>query len=147
MPSFQATTISDVVEDLNRTYLLPSIQREFVWDSNQMLDLFDSVVRGYPIGSFLFWVVRDDYAKERIKYEFVEDYIEEAIYPSAIEGVTHHNKRYLDEYENTPNKLNLVLDGQQRLSTLYIGLKGTLTVRGYNQRRDKVNSWNRNNCI
>ena len=143
MSSFNTTTVSEIIEDLNYTYLLPAIQREFVWDPEQMLDLFDSIVREYPIGSFLFWRVSGDYAEERVKYKFVRDYIEGPIYPDEIEEVSYHNKRYKDEYNDTPNKLNLVLDGQQRLSTLYIGLKGTLTVRGYNRRRDRVDSWTR----
>ena len=108
-----------------------------------MLDLFDSIVREYPIGSFLFWRVSGDYAEEMVKYKFVKDYIEGPIYPDEIEEVSYHNKRYKDRYNDTPNKLNLVLDGQQRLSTLYIGLKGTLTVRGYNRRRDRLDSWTR----
>ena len=33
---------------------LPSIQRGFVWKSKQVEDLWDSILRGYPIGSFLF---------------------------------------------------------------------------------------------
>ena len=129
MASFTTTTVSDIIDDINYTYLLPAIQREFVWDKNQMLDLFDSIVRQYPIGSFLFWRVSGDYAEDRIKYKFTGNYIGEPIYPDELDEVSYHNMRYLDEYNNTPNKLNLVLDGQQRLSTLFIGLKGTLTTR------------------
>ena len=143
MGSFQTTTISEIIDEINYSYLLPSIQREFVWDPDQMLDLFDSIVRGYPIGSFLFWRVKDDYAKQRIKYRFVEDYITEPIYPDELEGVTHHNQRYRDDFNTLPKRLNLVLDGQQRLTTLHLGLTGTLTDRGYNRRRDRVDSWTR----
>ena len=41
----------------NNRYLLPAIQREFVWRPHQIERLFDSLMRGYPIGSFLFWRV------------------------------------------------------------------------------------------
>ena len=41
-----------------REYVLPAIQREFVWWPEQIECLFDSLMRGYPIGSFLFWMVR-----------------------------------------------------------------------------------------
>lgn len=141
MSSFQTTTISDIISDLNYSYLLPSIQREFVWDPNQMLDLFDSILRGYPIGSFLLWRVGGDYAENRVKYKFIEDYITEPIHPDELGSVTHHNPRYRDEFNSPPKKINLVLDGQQRLTTLYIGLQGTLTDRGYQRRRDRVDSW------
>ena len=38
-------------------YVLPAIQREFVWEPPKIVRLFDSLMRGYPIGSFLFWQV------------------------------------------------------------------------------------------
>ena len=36
-------------------YAIPSFQRDFVWKKEQILDLFDSISRGYPIGSILLW--------------------------------------------------------------------------------------------
>jgi uncharacterized protein with ParB-like and HNH nuclease domain len=41
---YQSTTIDTVIQDLNYSYLIPSIQREFVWEKEQILDLFDSVL-------------------------------------------------------------------------------------------------------
>ena len=46
-----------------RHYLLPAIQREFVWDEQQIINLFDSIMKDYPIGTFLFWNLE----KDRIK--------------------------------------------------------------------------------
>src|SRR2546426_270530 len=68
-------TVKDVVEKIHRKeYLLPAIQREFVWEPEQIVKLFDSLMRGYPISSFLFW----DVSKEKIKdfqfYEFITNY-------------------------------------------------------------------------
>lgn len=34
---------------------LPDIQRPFIWNNSKVRDLFDSMYRGYPVGSFLFW--------------------------------------------------------------------------------------------
>ncbi len=49
-------TIAAVVRDVQRRrYVLPAIQREFVWSDDKICALFDSLMRGYPIGSFLFW--------------------------------------------------------------------------------------------
>ncbi|WP_081422752.1 DUF262 domain-containing protein [Halobacterium salinarum] len=102
---YQSTTIASIVNDVNYNYLMPAIQREFVWDKNQILDLFDSVLRGYPIGSFLFWRVKGDYAKDRIKYEFVKNYIVDPIHPDELEDVRYHNKRYRDDINGSPNRI------------------------------------------
>ena len=141
---YQSTTIDSVIKDINHSYLIPSIQREFVWDKTQILDLFDSILRGYPIGSFLFWEVSEDYAKNRVKYKFLQNYIEDPIFPEEFEGVNYHNTRYLDEFgERLPKRVNLVLDGQQRLTSFYIGLKGTYTEKKPNKRRKREDSWDR----
>ena len=50
-----ALTIANVVKDIDtKRYLLPSIQREFVWSAMQIERLFDSLMQEYPINGFLF---------------------------------------------------------------------------------------------
>ena len=39
--------------------VLPDFQRKFVWKADQIIKLFDSILRGYPIGTFLFWNLAD----------------------------------------------------------------------------------------
>ena len=69
--------IKDVIESINRRkYLLPAIQREFVWDETQIFRLFDSLMRDYPIGSFLFWNLEKQKIRDFQFYEFVKDYHE-----------------------------------------------------------------------
>lgn len=52
-------TISDAILHIERReYLLPAIQRKFVWSSEQIERLFDSIMRGYPINTFMFWCSR-----------------------------------------------------------------------------------------
>ena len=59
--------ISQVIRDIDaKKYYLPSIQREFVWGTEQIEKLFDSIMRGYPINSFLFWKVNKETTR-RIK--------------------------------------------------------------------------------
>lgn len=95
------------------TYALPAIQREFVWDTGQIRKLFDSLLRGYPLGSFLFWDVKPQNAGEYVFYDFLRDYHEkdhpyaQPISISAGKGVV------------------AILDGQQRLTSLNIGLYGS----------------------
>ena len=76
--SFQAPiTIAQALDGVHqRRYLLPAIQREFVWSTTQIEQLFDSLMRGYPIGSFLFWQVAPEHVGEYQYYEFIRDYHE-----------------------------------------------------------------------
>ena len=54
--SYSSTSIKRVITDIdaNKVYL-PALQRKFVWGKRQIQLLFDSLMRNYPIGAFLFW--------------------------------------------------------------------------------------------
>ena len=115
MSSYQtALTISTVIKNIDaKTYLLPSIQREFVWSTKQIEKLFDSIMMDYPINSFLFWKVPKDKANEFKFYEFLRNYHQR-------DG--RHNPK---ADTNGSDDIIAILDGQQRMTSLYIGLKGT----------------------
>lgn len=124
--SFQTPiTISDALENVeNNHYLLPAIQREFVWPSEKIEWLFDSLMRGYPISSFLFWNVESGSGPTYKFYRFLRNFRQ----------VYHiHN-----EEASVEGKGNFiaVLDGQQRLTSLYIGLKGSYAYK------EKHRHWN-----
>ena len=95
--------------------LLPHIQRPFVWkqdkNNNQVKCFLDSVLRGYPFGTLLFWITRDDIQIRR----FIDNY----------EDGMNVKETYLRSSEYKNQEKRLVLDGQQRLQALYIALKGT----------------------
>lgn len=76
--SFQTPlTIKEVIENIHRKkYILPAIQREFVWNTDQIERLFDSLMQGYPVGSFLFWYVNKEKSKDFQFYEFIREYHE-----------------------------------------------------------------------
>src|SRR4030095_1106799 len=89
-------------------FWLPNIQRPFVWSEEQIARLFDSIMREYPISTLLVWKT-----KEPIKHrKFIDNY--------------HREIKLTDFYqpENKRSKM-IVLDGQQRLQSLFIGLKGS----------------------
>src|SRR4051812_11862871 len=91
-------------------YVLPAIQREFVWDANQIRTLFDSLMRGYPIGSFLFWKVHAPTIKENVFYDFIRNYHQrDAPYCPVLDLPVDTGR-------------TAILDGQQRLTALNIGL-------------------------
>ena len=70
-------TISKAITNIQKKkYVLPAIQREFVWDNNQIEMLFDSLMRDYPIGTFLFWKVERENISDFQFYEFLNNYPE-----------------------------------------------------------------------
>jgi uncharacterized protein with ParB-like and HNH nuclease domain len=113
--SFQTPiTIAEAMSHIDgNRYLLPAIQREFIWPAQKIEWLFDSLMRGYPISSFLFWNVENRSKPAYKFYEFVRVF---------RERFKSHN-----EEVNVAGIGNFtaVLDGQQRLTSLYIGLKGS----------------------
>lgn len=96
-----------------RDYLMPAIQREFVWGTNQIVQLFDSLMRGYPVGSFLLWDVQPETAQSYTFYEFLTNYHE-------------RDNPYADKSTVLSGSgTTAVLDGQQRLTSLNIALYGS----------------------
>lgn len=113
-----ALTVSDVIRNISSgKYVLPAIQREFVWDVEQIHGLFDSLMRDYPIGSFLFWSVENNKIKDYQFYEFVRNYHEK--------NAAHNNKASI----RGKDEIIAILDGQQRMTALYLGLCGTYAYR------------------
>lgn len=108
-------TIKDAIDKIhNRQYLLPAIQRKFTWSSNQIEMLFDSILRGYPINSFMMWKISDNEIKSGYKfYEFLTEFRE----------FFAENNKDIDT-KGVPD-FEAVIDGQQRLTSLYIGLRGS----------------------
>ena len=139
---YQSRTINQVLPDINESIFLPAIQREFVWDTDQIVQLFDSVLREYPIGSFIFWNLSGDFANEQIKYKFVQNHIEDSIHPEEFDNVHHRNPK-VPEFEPLPNSISLVIDGQQRLSSFYIGLQGNYVEKQKYRQRKNPDAWNR----
>uniref|UniRef100_UPI003EB8C26D DUF262 domain-containing protein n=1 Tax=Halococcus sp. AFM35 TaxID=3421653 RepID=UPI003EB8C26D len=132
--------IFEVMDNMNDSYLLPSIQREFVWDTNDIIDLFDSLLRNYPIGALLQWNLSADDAAVQPMYQFVTHYISEANFPQSLTTPTYRNPPY-DSENPLPSPIKLVLDGQQRLTALNIGLQGSFYERKHNHPSNKASSW------
>ena len=120
-------TIAEVMQDIsNNKYVLPSIQREYVWDTEQVETLFDSLMQDYPIGAFLFWEIEKARLQDYDFYEFLRNYHEK--------NNTHNKKVDLKGSDG----VTAVLDGQQRLTSIYIGLKGSYAYRlKYKQKKSE----------
>ena len=113
----QRQTIRKIVSALNNAeedggFWLPNIQRPFVWGEDQICRLFDSILREYPISTLLVWKTTSKIRHRR----FIDSWKD--------------SLRLSDFYvTESDRKKNLVLDGQQRLQSLYIGLNGSFEGR------------------
>lgn len=87
--------ISEILNQIDLgSYALPEFQRGYVWNRDQVKKLMMSLYRGYPIGGLLIWVTKTD--------------------PTITRG----------EGQLTPGVVNLILDGQQRITSLYGIIRG-----------------------
>ena len=91
-------------------FWLPNIQRPFVWSEEQICRLFDSILRQYPISTLLVWKTKMGVRRRK----FIDNFKEE-----------HRQKLSTFKVPDDENKKCLVLDGQQRLQSIYIGLRGS----------------------
>jgi hypothetical protein len=105
--------VSDIIRQVNRDIYLPAIQREFVWGTDRVERLFDSIMADFPIGSFLYWKLEQKHKDDWPVYEFVRDFDAESPdnQPANMAGIT--------------KDITLVLDGQQRITSLFVGLRGS----------------------
>jgi uncharacterized protein with ParB-like and HNH nuclease domain len=115
----QKHSLRKIVSFLNNAdeeggFWLPNIQRPFVWDEDQICRLFDSILREYPISTLLIWKTKSAIRRRK----FIDNFID------------RHRQHLIDFYVPADDKKKcLVLDGQQRLQSLFIGLKGSYNGR------------------
>lgn len=113
LPEPQSTTFSNLISEIERgTVKIPQFQRDFVWDIKKSANLMDSIIKGYPIGTFIFW-------KTNERLRSVRD-IGDFSLPEPEDG----------------DFVNYVLDGQQRLTSLFASLKGLKIKRDENKTDD-----------
>lgn len=98
-------SLNKLIEDIDLGEIgLPDIQRPFVWENAKVRDLFDSMYRGFPVGYLLFWATGADLAREK-----------------GEKQIGTHTKQ-------KPPRL-LIVDGQQRLTSLYAVMRGKEVLR------------------
>lgn len=126
MAGFQSPiTIAQAIERIHRNeYLLPAFQRDFVWSAEQIEKLFDSLMKGYPISSMLFWKVKGGTKTDFRFYKFLSAFIQ------------YHRICNDPIPTDNINDFYAVLDGQQRLTSLYVGLCGSYAYKDYRKRWD-----------
>jgi len=113
-------------------YVMPAFQRQFVWSMEQIEKLWDSILLNYPIATFLFWHVDDN----NVTWD--------TYFCNFLTSVTFDNRKQADSvnYELTDIDVNTtdtaILDGQQRLTSLYLSLFGDSYIREKYARRNTV---------
>jgi hypothetical protein len=113
--SYNPWEVSDLVTGVDKgTIRLPDIQRPFVWSNSKVRDLIDSMYRGYPVGELMFWKNADQ----------------------------DHTRSIGDAHAKTQDISFQVVDGQQRLTSLYAVVKGLTVWRGDYTREKVVISFN-----
>lgn len=129
--AYSSYTIKNTIEMINENKIyLPAIQRKFVWKPKQIEKLFDSIMRGYPIGTFLFWSLKEENVNKYTFYKFIQSYHERDNYKNEISPKPELKKDIIG-----------VLDGQQRMSSMYIALQGTYAYK------KAYCSWNNDNAF
>ncbi len=107
-------TVNQLIEKIDTGELgLPELQRPFIWKDSKVRDLFDSMMRGYPIGYLMLWECPDLDKKKQI-------------------GTDDHSY---------PTPRQVIIDGQQRLTSLYAVMKGKKVINSNYQEKEIVISY------
>ena len=108
MPDPQSFLITDLINDVKRGLIkIPQFQRDFIWSKEKAASLMDSIIKGYPIGTMIFWKTKE-----------------------ILRSVRNLGGVNLPE---TPagDYIQYVLDGQQRLTSIFASLSGVKVRREY----------------
>ena len=137
MPThYHSLSIAEAIARIeSQSLALPLIQRNFVWDLERITKLFDSILQGYPINSMLFWQVPAAALESVQMYAFIRYFSHYCWFGDAVME-TANQERYYNKplprgKQQFPNGLFAVLDGQQRLTSLYMGLCGSYAEKTY----------------
>ena len=113
--NYRTISILEAIRHIeSRNFRLPAIQRKFIWKPAQIIALFDSILQGYPINTFMMWHVSASHIKTNFRfYDFLSNYCQRFGEDNLLSD-TRGSQDFM-----------AVIDGQQRLTSIYIGLKGT----------------------
>lgn len=123
-------TIFEALENIkNGKYVMPAFQRQYVWGMEQIEKLWDSILLDYPISTFLFWHVDDD----NVSWD--------TYFCNFLSEITFDSRKQADSVSYELSNINVkmtdtaVLDGQQRLTSLFLSLFGRGFIRQKHARK------------
>lgn len=104
VPKTESILLADLLKGVyNGEFRIPRFQRNYVWQISKVVDLIDSLLKGFPIGSLILWETKTELSDIK-----------------NLGGVVIPTK-------NAGEYTSYVIDGQQRLTSLYFALKGLKT--------------------
>ncbi len=126
----KSITIYEALENIkNGKYVMPAFQRQYVWSMEQIEKLWDSILLDYPIATFLFWHVDCNNVSS------------DTYFCNFLSEVTFNSRKRADSVNYELSNINVkitdtaVLDGQQRLTSLFLSLFGCAYIRPKHARR------------
>ncbi|WP_144798964.1 DUF262 domain-containing protein [Halorubrum depositum] len=135
----ETESVRDILPRLNNSLFIPCLQRDYCWKQKQIKMLWDSLLRGLPLGSLLIWEDEGDGVRTEPAYSFIQHYVDERAY-SWDDGPQRYSQRF--NFEELPDSYSLVLDGQQRLTSFYLSLMGSFTTRKHGGWKSNRGAWN-----
>jgi len=133
--------ISEILPRLNESLFIPCLQRDYCWNQDQIKMLWDSLLRGLPLGSLLIWDDEGDGPRRDPAYSFIQHYVDSRAFSFEDEGyIRRYSQRF--DFEEIPDSYSLVLDGQQRLTSFYLSLTGSFTTRKHGGWVNNRGAWN-----
>lgn len=125
-----SVTIYEAMQNItNGKYVMPAFQRQYVWSMEQIEKLWDSILLDYPISTFLFWHVDND----NVTWD--------TYFCTFLFSVTFDSRKQADSTNYELSSIDVkttntaVLDGQQRLTSLFLSLFGEANIRQKYARR------------
>nr|WP_276872291.1 DUF262 domain-containing protein [Fournierella massiliensis] len=110
-------------------FVMPAFQRQYVWGMEQIEKLWDSILLDYPIATFLFWHVDDD----NVSWDtYFCNFLSEITFDSRKQADSVNYELSNIDVRNTDTA---ILDGQQRLTSLYLSLFGCAYIRQKHARK------------
>jgi len=111
--SIRSVNLFDLLTEMRSkgTIRIPHFQRDYVWERTRVADLFDSIFRQFPIGSFFFWITPRQY---RNLYKDI---------PSLEFPIP-------SDYD----QIKMILDGQQRLTSIFVAANGLKLTEGKSEK-------------
>ena len=124
-------TIYEALQNIkDGKYVMPAFQRQYVWSMEQIEKLWDSILLDYPIATFLFWHVDD----ANVTWD--------TYFCNFLSEVTFDSRKQADSVNYELSNIDVritdtaVLDGQQRLTSLFLSLLGNSYIRQKHARRN-----------
>ena len=124
--NYGEASIYEVLEGIkNGKYVMPAFQRQYVWNMERIEKLWDSILCNYPISTFLFWHLDESNTTGET---YFCTFMKKVVFQRSKKEPSSEN--YSTQTVNIAVSDTAVIDGQQRLTSLYLSLFGDVAIKG-----------------